>query len=62
MAKFKAEIKLTITYEGNPKLYPKGNTPEDCLRMDLAKFRDNPEYLLGEGEVQVKGRIIDVYA
>ena len=67
MKKAKAEITITITYEIDPKLYPKGYSPEECLAMDIKEFINDPGMILmiddlKGSEINWKGRIIDINA
>ena len=65
--KIKVEVTYTVTYEIDSALYPEASTPEECLKKDLAAFRDDPEALflfedLKGSKATLKGRIIDVIA
>ena len=64
--KCKVEILYTVTYEIDSESCPAGCTPEECLEIDLTRFRDDPESLfvqdLGDAKEDIKGRIIDVIA
>ena len=59
--KFKIEVTLTVEYEIDPKLYPKGYTPEECLAMDLRSFEDDPCMITMYNDIKVKGRIVDIH-
>ena len=60
--KYKVEMTFTISYIMNPKNYPEGSSPEECLGMDIAKFKAAPELSMEYNDIKVKGRIINVIA
>ena len=60
MKKYKVEMTFTFTYEMDPKNFPKGSSPEDCLAMDIGKFKAAPELAMEYDDIKVKGRVINV--
>ena len=61
MKKIIAEIIFSVKYEMKPENYPKESTPKECLSIDISNVRNNPEMLILDDNLQIKGRIIEGY-
>ena len=58
----KVEITSTVIHIIDSDFYPKGSSPEKCLKIYLSKCKHDPGVLPMYEPKNLRGRIIDVIA